>query len=70
MTLRAPRARAVFRIQAAVCRAFREFLQGEGFTEIHTPKLGRAGAEGGSSQFRLDYFGRKAVLAQSPQLYK
>ena len=58
VTLRAPRARAVFRIQAAVCRAFREFLQGEGFTEIHTPKLGRAGAEGGSSQFRLDYFGR------------
>ena len=61
VTLRAPRARAVFRIQAAVCRAFRE---------IHTPKLGRAGAEGGSSQFRVDYFGRKAVLAQSPQLYK
>lgn len=70
VTLRAPRARAVFRIQAAVCRAFREFLQEEVFTEIHTPKLGRAGAEGGSSQFRLDYFGRKAVLAQSPQLYK
>ena len=70
VTLRAPRARAVFRLQAAVCRAFREFLQEEDFTEIHTPKLGRAGAEGGSSQFRVDYFGRKAVLAQSPQLYK
>ena len=70
VTLRAPRARAVFRIQAAVCRAFREFLQEEDFTEIHTPKLGWAGAEGGSSQFRVDYFGRKAVLAQSPQLYK
>ena len=70
VTLRAPRARAVFRIQAAVCRAFREFLQEEDFTELHTPKLGRAGAEGGSSQFRVDYFGRKAVLAQSPQLYK
>ena len=70
VTLRAPRARAVFRIQAAVCRAFREFLQEGDFTEIHTPKLGRAGAEGGSSQFRVDYFGRKAVLAQSPQLYK
>ena len=70
VTLRAPRARAVFRIQAAVCRAFREFLQAEDFTELHTPKLGRAGAAGGSSQFRVDYFGRKAVLAQSPQLYK
>ena len=70
VTLRAPRARAVFRIQAAVCRAFRVFFKEEAITEIHTPKLGRAGAEGGSSQFRVDYFGRKAVLAQSPQLYK
>ena len=70
VTLRAPRARAVFRIQAAVCRAFREFLQGEGFTEIHTPKIVHAGAEGGSNIFRLDYFGRKAFLAQSPQFYK
>ena len=70
VTLRAPRARAVFRIQAAVCRAFREFFKETATTEIYTPKLGRAGAEGGSSQFRVDYFGRKAVLAQSPQLYK
>ena len=70
VTLRAPRARAVFRIQAAVCRAFREFLQGEGFTEIHTPKIVHAGAEGGSNIFRLDYFGKKAFLAQSPQFYK
>ena len=70
VVLRAPRERAVFRIQAAVCRAFRDFLQGEGFTEIHTPKIVRAGAEGGSNIFRLDYFGKKAFLAQSPQFYK
>ena len=70
VVLRSPRQRAVFRIQAAVCRAFREFLEGEDFTEIHTPKIVHAGAEGGSNIFRLDYFGRKAFLAQSPQFYK
>ena len=42
----------------------------EGFTEIHTPKIVHAGAEGGSNIFRLDYFGKKAFLAQSPQFYK
>ena len=70
VVLRAPRQQAVFSIQAAVCRAFRDFLQGEGFTEIHTPKIVHAGAEGGSNIFRLDYFGKKAFLAQSPQFYK
>ena len=66
VVLRAPRERAVFRIQAAVCRAFREYLDKEGFTEIHTPKIVHAGAEGGANIFRLDYFGKKAFLAQSP----
>ena len=70
VVLRAQRERAVFRIQAGLCRAFREYLTGQGFTEIHTPKIVHAGAEGGSNIFRLDYFGRKAFLAQSPQFYK
>ena len=70
VVLRAPRQQAVFRVQAAVCRAFRDFLQSREFTEIHTPKIVHAGAEGGSNIFRLDYFGRKAFLAQSPQFYK
>ena len=70
VVLRTPRERAVFRIQAAVCRAFRAYLDGEGFTEIHTPKIVHAGAEGGANIFRLDYFGKKAFLAQSPQFYK
>ena len=68
--LRSQRERAVFRIQACISRAFREYLTGQGFTEIHTPKIVHAGAEGGSNIFRLDYFGRKAFLAQSPQFYK
>lgn len=68
--LRHGRERAVFRIQEGLVRAFRDYLTGEGFTEIHTPKIVCAGAEGGSSIFRLDYFGKKAYLAQSPQFYK
>ncbi|WP_297209196.1 aspartate--tRNA(Asn) ligase [uncultured Flavonifractor sp.] len=70
VVLRTPRQQAVFRLQAAICRAFRDYLQAEGFTEIHTPKIVHAGAEGGANIFRLDYFGKKAFLAQSPQFYK
>ena len=43
---------------------------GQGFTEIHSPKIGARGAEGGANLFRLDYFHKPAVLAQSPQFYK
>ena len=68
--LRHPRERAVFKIQEGLVRAFRDYLTGEGFTEVHTPKIVHAGAEGGSNIFRLDYFGKKAYLAQSPQFYK
>lgn len=70
VVLRNLRRRSVFRIQEALARAFRDTLFSEGFTEIHTPKIVHAGAEGGSNIFRLDYFGRKAFLAQSPQFYK
>lgn len=68
--LRHPRERAVFKIQEGLARAFREYLTGQGFTEVHTPKIVHAGAEGGSNIFKLDYFGKKAYLAQSPQFYK
>lgn len=68
--LRHQRERAVFKLQEGLARAFRDCLTGEGFTEIHTPKIVHAGAEGGSNIFRLDYFGKKAYLAQSPQFYK
>lgn len=69
-TLRNEKQRAIFTIQAALCAGFRQFLQGEGFTEIHTPKIVYAGAEGGANIFSLEYFGRTAFLAQSPQFYK
>ena len=70
ITLRNEKERAIFRIQEGICRGIREFLHREHFTEIHTPKLVFAGAEGGANIFKLGYFGREAYLAQSPQFYK
>lgn len=70
ISLRNVRERAKFRIQEGIVRGFRDFLYSQQFTEIHTPKIGAKGAEGGSNIFKLDYFHRPAVLAQSPQFYK
>lgn len=70
ISLRNVRERAKFKIQEGITRAFRDFLYEQGFTEIHTPKLGAKGAEGGANLFRLEYFHRPAVLEQSPQFYK
>ena len=70
ISLRNIRERARFRIQEGLVRGFRDFLYMEGFTEIHTTKIGAKSAEGGANLFRLDYFHRPAVLQQSPQFYK
>ena len=70
ISLRNIRERAKFRIQEGIVRGFRDFLYKEGFTEIHTPKIGAKSAEGGANLFRLEYFHRPAILQQSPQFYK
>ena len=70
LSLRNIRERARFRIQEGIVRGFRDFLYEQGFTEIHTPKIGAKSAEGGANMFRLSYFHRPAVLQQSPQLHK
>ncbi len=70
ISLRNIRERAKFKIQEGIVKGFREFLSEQGFTEIHTPKIGAKGAEGGANVFKLDYFHRPAVLEQSPQFYK
>lgn len=70
ISLRNIRERAKFKIQEGIVRGFRDFLYEQGFTEIHTPKIGAKSAEGGANLFRLDYFHRPAVLQQSPQFYK
>ncbi len=70
VTLRNPKERAIFKLQEGIARGFRECLMQEGFTEIRSPKINFAGAEGGTNVFKLDYFGKQVYLAQSPQLYK
>ena len=70
VALRHPRVRARFEIAAAAVHGFRAALDGLGFTEISTPKLVASATESGANVFELDYFGRRAFLAQSPQFYK
>jgi len=70
VSLRNVRERAKFKIQEGIVRGFRDFLHGQGFTEVRTPKIVARGAEGGANVFRLNYFNKKAELGQSPQFYK
>ncbi len=70
VSLRGLRERAALRVQSELVYAFHTYLRAQGFTEISTPKIVSAGAEGGANLFKLDYFGEQAYLAQSPQLYK
>jgi nondiscriminating aspartyl-tRNA synthetase len=60
----------IFKIRADLTYYIREFLRGKEFIEIDTPKLLAEATEGGAEVFKLDYFGKIATLAQSPQLYK
>ncbi len=61
---------AAFKIQHVALLAIRDFLFKKGFLEVHTPRIIGSATEGGSELFSVDYFGQKAYLAQSPQLYK
>ena len=67
---RHPTRRAVYRLAAGAMGAFRGYLTGQGFTEIQTPKFVASATESGANVFAVDYFGRPAYLAQSPQFYK
>jgi nondiscriminating aspartyl-tRNA synthetase len=70
VALRHPAVRERFRLAARAVAAFRSTLDGLGFTEIQTPKIVASATEGGANVFRIDYFGRDAYLAQSPQFFK
>ncbi len=69
-TLRHPKQRAIFRVQAALVRGYRSYMESLGFTEIFFPVLAGAASEGGAEFFKVDYYGREATLSQSAQLYK
>jgi nondiscriminating aspartyl-tRNA synthetase len=60
----------IFKLRSELLRYIRDFLYEQDFIEINTPKLVAGAAEGGAEVFKLDYFGKEATLAQSPQLYK
>jgi nondiscriminating aspartyl-tRNA synthetase len=70
VTLRHPSRRTVFAAASAAMGAFRGTLGAAGFTEIATPKIVASATESGANVFAIDYFGRPAYLAQSPQFYK
>ncbi|MBU6491082.1 aspartate--tRNA(Asn) ligase [Patescibacteria group bacterium] len=70
LTLRHPRLQAIFRVQAVIIDAFREFMKSQRFFEFQAPAIAPATAEGGAEVFEISYFDKKAYLTQSPQLYK
>jgi nondiscriminating aspartyl-tRNA synthetase len=70
LNLRNLNEQTVFMVQDEITRQIRDFLHNKLFTEIRTPKLLAEATEGGAEVFKLDYFGKTATLAQSPQFYK
>lgn len=70
LDLRDPKVKEIFMIRHKVMGLSHEFFRKNDFVEIHTPVIQAAGAEGGSSLFKFDFYGKEAYLRQSPQLYK
>ncbi|HUW69351.1 MAG TPA: aspartate--tRNA(Asn) ligase [bacterium] len=70
LSLRNPKLRAIFYVQATIIDSFSSFLRAHDFTEIKTSKLIGSGTEGGTGLFAVDYFDTTVYLAQSPQFYK
>lgn len=70
LTLRHPKVKAIFKVQAKVLEGFRIAAQEIGCTEIVIPTIAVSATEGGAEVFKVDYYGRSAYLTQSPQLYK
>lgn len=70
LTLRHPKVKAIFKIQAAILAGFRKIVTDLGCVEILVPTIVASATEGGAAVFKVDYYDHKAYLAQSPQLYK
>ncbi len=70
LSLRNLQEQKIFKVRAGILRYIRDYLHDQDFVEIQTPKLLGASPEGGAEVFKLDYFGKEATLAQSPQLFK
>jgi nondiscriminating aspartyl-tRNA synthetase len=70
LVLRHPKIAAIFKIQETIAGSFRNTLKESGFTEIFIPTIVPTATEGGAEVFKIEYYDKKAYLAQSPQLYK
>ena len=70
LDMRNQKTASIFKMRSKVLASIRETLIKKKFIEINTPKIIGSASEGGADLFSLDYFGKKAYLAQSPQLYK
>lgn len=70
LTLRHPKQKEIFKVQAAIAKAFREVSESLGCLEVFTPAISASATEGGAEVFKVDYYGHEAYLVQSPQLYK
>ena len=70
LDMRNQKTASIFKLRSKVLASIRETLVKKKFIEINTPKIIGSASEGGADLFSLDYFGKKAYLAQSPQLYK
>jgi len=70
LVLRQPKVQAIFKVSETIIDSFREFMKQNMFFEFQAPSITPATAEGGAEVFQIDYFGKKAYLSQSPQLYK
>ena len=70
LDLRSEKNQLMLNVQSTLVKGMREYLYNNDFTEIHTPKLIGAASESGAEVFEVNYFNRKAYLAQSPQFYK
>ena len=67
--LRSSKQHSIIRVRAEVMKACRDYLDGRGFLEIDAPILTPSAAEGTTTLFETEYFGSKAYLSQSGQLY-
>jgi len=70
LTLRYPKVAEIFKVQAKIIEGFRIAAADLGCTEIVVPTIVASSTEGGAELFPVDYYGHKALLSQSPQLYK
>ncbi len=70
LTLRHPKVKSIFKVQAALLEGFRKAAEKLGCVEIVVPTIAASSTEGGAEVFKIDYYGNKAFMTQSPQLYK